>query len=377
MSEKVQLDLDLLLPDIPDEKDQCVDRLQRLGQEQKGIDQIHLDHKNGKAVLCIHYDTRYLTLSQVERMMQQTGARLSQRYQHETLHITDMDCADCASSIEHIVGRVDGVLDVVVNYPAEKLRVEYDSRKLHHAKIIKLINALGYQIEEPEKPKSAWQRHWELVLSILSGLFLLAGFVLENVFHQPLQVYLPFYLLAYGAGGYDASRHGLKAALRLKFDVDFLMVVAAIGAAVLGKWSEGALLLFLFSLGHSLEHAAMDKARRAIKALAGLTPKTARVRRDGSESEIPVENVQRGDVVILRPGERVPIDGKIIKGVSEFDESPITGESIPKLKQQGDPVFAGTINTDNAVEIEVTKLASDTTLARIIKLVEEAQTQKS
>ncbi len=377
MSEKVQLDLDILLPEIPDEKDQCVQRLQQLGQQQKGIEEVHLDYKNGKAVLCIHFDTEFLTLAQVERLMTRAGAQLTKKYNHDTMHITDMDCADCATSIEHIVQRMDGVLDVVVNYAAEKIRVEYDAEKLSRDDIIRMIRSLGYQIEEPERPKTFWQRHFELILSLLSGLFLATGYILESWIGVAEAVYFPLYVLAYLTGGYDATRHGIKAAMKLKFDIDFLMVVAAIGAAVLGNWAEGALLLFLFSLGHALEHSAMDRAREAIKALGAITPKTARVRRDGREVEIGVEELQRGDVVILRSGERVPIDGKIIRGSSELDESPITGESVPRYKEAGDTVFAGTINGEGTLEIEVTKLAKDTTLARIIQLVEEAQTQKA
>ena len=155
------------------------------------------------------------------------------------------------------------------------------------------------------------------------------------------------------------------------------MVLAALGAAVLGDFAEGALLLFLFSLGHALEHFAMERAHNAIRALAKLSPKMARVARDGKEIEIAVEQLQRGDIVIVRAGERIPIDGMIAKGRSAVDQSPITGESVPLDKVEGDAVFAGTVNGNGALEIAVTKLARDTTLARVMQMVEEAQTQKS
>jgi len=217
----------------------------------------------------------------------------------------------------------------------------------------------------------------ELILALLAGLFLALGFTGEKLFDLSPSFSLALYIMAYLAGGYDATRHALKSAMLLRFDIDFLMVVAAVGAAVLGEWPEGALLLFLFSLGHSLEHFAMDRARQAIKALGQITPKTARVRRDGSEAEMDVEELQRGYIVVVRPGERVPIDGKIIKGSSSLDESPITGESVPVEKSAGEIVFAGTVNGEGALEIEVTKLAKDTTLARVVRMVEEAQSQKS
>lgn len=373
----LQVDIPILLPEVEDERDQCVTRLQELLGQRKGIDKVHVKRENGQAQLCIHYDADFVTLSQVQRWVEQAGAQVRNRYRHAVLHITDMDCADCALSIEHVMHRRPGILDVSVNYAAEKMWVEYDTSVITYDDIVKHVQRLGYTVEKEEGPKGWIREHWELVLSLASGLFLAVGFFGEWMFGLPSSVALAFYVLAYITGGFDATRHGLKAALNLRFDIDFLMVVAAIGAAILGDWAEGALLLFLFSLGHALEHYAMDRARHAIKALGEMTPKTARVRRDGREVEMPVENVLRGDVVIVRPGERVPIDGEVIAGRSAVDQSPITGESVPVEKIPGDRVFAGTVNGEGTLEIRVTKLAKDTTLARIIQMVEEAQAQKS
>ncbi len=376
-SKRLQLDLPLLLPEVESERDQCVERLQELLHVHKGIERVHVKQDNGQAQLCVHYDPNLVTLSQVKRWAEQAGAQVRNRYRHATLRITDMDCADCALSIEHVLGRFEGIVEVSVNYAAEKMWVEYDTTHLSLEDIIKQVEALGYTVEREEKPKGWVREHWELVLSLLSGLFLAVGFFGSAFLGLPQPAARFFYALAYIAGGYDAARHGVKAALKLRLDIDFLMVVAALGAAALGEWAEGALLLFLFSLGHALEHYAMDRARHAIEALGEITPKTARVRRDGREVEVPVENLLRGDVVIVRPGERIPIDGEVINGHSSVDQSPITGESVPVEKGPGDPVFAGTVNGEGALEIRVTRLAKDTTLARIIHMVEEAQAQKS
>lgn len=221
------------------------------------------------------------------------------------------------------------------------------------------------------------QANWELVLSLVAGAFLIIGYVGETWLGLPGWMAIGLYLLAYGAGGFDATRHAVKAAINLQFDIDVLMVVAAIGAGVLGEWAEGALLLFLFSLGHALEHYAMGRARRAIQALGQLTPKTARIQRDGKERELLVAEIQRGDIAIIRSGERIPVDGVVRSGASQVDQSPITGESVPVEKAVGATVFAGTINGEGVLTVEVVKLATDTTIARILQMVEDAQTQKS
>ncbi len=374
--EKLKIELPILLPEVQDERDQCTERLIERLKVHRGVERVHIDTRNGEAVLCLHYDPNLMPLEKLRRLAEQAGAEISRQFQHETLRISGMDCADCALSIEHLLARQAGVLSVSVNYAAEKMRIEYDVNQISHSRIVHFVRQLGYEVEE-EKRKTWLQENWELLFAILAGLFLLVGYLGEKFGFLSPALVLGSYLAAYFTGGFDATRHAFKAARKLRFDIDFLMVVAAVGAAILGDWAEGALLLFLFSLGHSLEHFAMDRARNAIRALGKLTPKTARVRRDGREMEVPVEDLQRGDVVIVRPGERVPIDGKVLEGTSSMDESPITGESMPVEKSPGTEVFAGAINGEGALEIEVTRLAKDTTLARVIQLVEEAQTQKS
>ena len=206
---------------------------------------------------------------------------------------------------------------------------------------------------------------------------LLLGGWLGGLAGAPYAVSLGLYLAAYAFGGFFTVRDAAQSLWAKRFDIDTLMLVAAAGAAALGDWAEGALLLFLFSLGHALEHRAMDRARRAIEALADLTPKTALVRRDGAERRSPGEELLRGDEVIVKPGQRLPADGKVTEGNSAVDQSPVTGELVPVDKGSGDAVFAGTVNGDGVLLIEVTKLATESTLARMVRLVSDAQTQKS
>ncbi|MCF6226237.1 MAG: heavy metal translocating P-type ATPase [Xanthomonadales bacterium] len=221
------------------------------------------------------------------------------------------------------------------------------------------------------------QQRWELVLVSLAGIFLISGWLGETFFGVSANIVLVLYLLAYAAGGYDIATHALPALFKGKFDTDLLMLAAATGAAILGAWAEGAFLLFLFSLGHAGEHYALGRARNAVSALGKLMPKMAQVRRGDDIRKELVAGLQIGDVVIVRPGDRVPVDGEIITGFSAIDQSPITGESAPVEKGPGDEVFAGTINHEAALDVRVSKLAKDNTLSRVMKMVAEAQSQQS
>ncbi len=221
------------------------------------------------------------------------------------------------------------------------------------------------------------QERWELVLVGLAGIFLISGWLGETFFGLAASTALILYILAYIAGGYDIATHAIPSLFKGKFDTDLLMLAAAVGAAFLGAWIEGAFLLFLFSLGHAGEHYALGRARNAVSALGELMPKVAQVRRGNEIKEEPVAELQIGDIVIVRPGDRVPVDGEIISGFSAIDQSPITGESAPVEKSPGDDVFAGTINHEAALDVRITKLAKDNTLSRVMKMVAEAQSQQS
>ncbi|HII06861.1 MAG TPA: cadmium-translocating P-type ATPase [Methanotrichaceae archaeon] len=374
--EKLSLELSLILPEDNGQCPRCAERLGELLSRQRGIEKAHFRQEGEKTLLCLHYDPNLASLKTVKRLAGEAGSQISERYRHETLRVRGMDCTDCAASLEHILSRLSGVVDVSVNYAAERMRVEYDSAEISHKEIVRRVEWMGYEVEEGKK-EGRFRHNREILFALLAGLFLTTGFLAERSGSFSTQTVIGIYLFAYLAGGYDATRHAVKAAVHARFDIDFLMVVAALGAALVGRQAEGALLLFLFSLGHSLEHYAMGRARRAIEALGEISPKTAMVKRDGVEMELSVDELERGDVVIVRPGERIPIDGLILMGMSSVDQSPITGESLPQEKSPGDPVYAGTVNGEGSLDIKVTKLSRDSTLARVVQMVEEAQVQKS
>ncbi len=222
---------------------------------------------------------------------------------------------------------------------------------------------------------SVWRSNYELVLAAITLVALLLGWLGgEGMMNfLPGWAMITVALIAFAAGGYSGMVGAIEEAKEGKLDIDFLMIAAALGAAAIGQWKEGALLLFLFTLSGALEEFAMDRTRKAIEGLVELRPEEAVTIRDGVEMLLAVDDLIPGDVVKVKPGDRLPVDGKVTKGTSSIDQSPITGESVPVYKEIGDDVFAGTINGGGALEVSVTKLASESTLSKIITLVSEAQ----
>ena len=236
-------------------------------------------------------------------------------------------------------------------------------------------------------------KNTELYFAVLSGVTLITGFLIEKFTEVSESIPFVLYILSYIFGGYFTLKEAITKIAKGEFEIDFLMLVAAAGAAYLGEWAEGALLLFLFSLGHALENYAMGKAKKSIAALTDLAPKTALLKKDGDTVEVGIEELKVGDIIVVRPNSKISADGVIVKGNSSVDQSPITGESVPvdKLPIENpekeytsksdipaeNRVFSGTINGNNTLEIKVIKAAKDSTLNRLVTMVQEAQNQKS
>lgn len=377
MEEKtLQLDIPLLIPGLTNHQDACLERLETSLKNQRGIQRAHVERQNDPQVLCLHYNPSLTSLEQVQRIAERTGAKIANRYRHEVIPIRGVDCSDCVTVLEHSISRIDGVLDVKASYTAQKIFIEYDSKATNQAAIERRIQHLGYQIPR-EGARKWYEENRALLFSLVAGLFLLLGWLGESFFEFPYPISLGMYLLAYVLAGWDTAIHAWYALKARTFDTDILMIAAALGAAFLGEFAEGALLLFLFSLGHAMERRVLDQARNAIHALSELAPKTALVKRQGQEVEIPVDEIKLEDMVLIRPGTRIPVDGIVTKGSSAVDQSPITGESNPVDKAISEEVFAGSVNGPGVLEIQVTRLAKDSTLARITKMIEQAQAQKS
>ncbi len=386
----LQLDLPLLLPDVSDSGDGCIRRLETLLLDKIGIEQAHLvPPKGGPARLCLHYDPDVVPLAQVERYAQAAGVHITDRYGHAILPLRAIDSEDAGQDIEANLRGLNGVLAASVSLPAQLARVEFDRTVTSEPALAAALETLGYRPATvpvsavtgrgPATIPAWYQQNQELSLSLIAGALLFVAWVGEHWLGLPRQAAIALYLVSYAFGAWDLLHHTLHHLRqgRFSFNIDLLMLLAAAGAAFLGDWAEGAFLLFLFSLAHALEHYALDRARSAILALADLAPPMARVRRGGNEVEVPVEQVIPGDLVIVRPGERIPVDGDVQSGLSAVDQAPVTGESVPVAKSPGDKVFAGTVNGDGAIEVVTTAAVGDRTLDRVIALVEEAQTQKA
>ena len=232
----------------------------------------------------------------------------------------------------------------------------------------------------------------ELYFAILSGLFFFIGLLLDKVFATSEWIYLASYILAYFFGGFYTTLEAFEKIRKGEFEIDFLMIAAAIGAAYIGSWGEGALLLFLFSLGHALESYAMNKAKKSIEALGNLSPKTALIKKGHELVEVSLEELKLQDIIVVKPNAKIAADGVIVSGHSSINQASITGESIPVDKtaiahtknlpdfeeiDKQHVVYTGTINGDNAIEVQVLKLNEDSTISRLIQMVSEAETQKS
>lgn len=284
---------------------------------------------------------------------------------------------DCAARLERAVAALPGVARAVLNHATARLTVEgaFDPKTVirealqHDGVVARLEGA-------PAAPAAGWLDRLPEIRMGTAGLLILGGWILERIAHTP-EAAVPLFAAAILIGGYATIRRGLRALARLRFDMNGMMTGAVAGAVLIGQWEEGAVVAFLYAVSNWLEGYTMDRARRSIRALMDLAPREARVRRNGTEAVIPVGEIRPGDLLLIRPGEKLASDGIVAAGSSVVNQAPITGESVPVDKAPGNPVYAGTLNGHGALEITVTRRVEDTTLARIIHLVEEAQAQRA
>ncbi len=424
---KIQIKIPLILPEVPDEKDQCVDNLIHQLQDKDGLEKVHVadETDNGVPQLCFHYDPEVISIDRIQKLAEQTGAEITEKFGHKLIEVEGIRHTRHARNIERNLRNKAGILEASVS-GSGMVRLEFDTTKIDEAEILKSLRKEGLDIPDTQvsaerflqqasksEPRETQEKEYdhkegedhdhshggifgkntELIFSIICGALLGIGFGLSFVEAVPSWVSLALYIGAYLFGGFYTAKEAVETVSKGGFEIDFLMLVAAIGAAILGEWVEGALLLFLFSMGHALEHYAMNKARKSIADLAELAPKTALLKKNGKTEEVGIEELSLGDIIVVKPNSKISADGVVVDGRSSVNQAPITGESVPVDKEPVDDpnkdwsqekdikdknrAFSGTINGNNTLEIKVIKVAKDSTLSRLVKLVNEAQTQKS
>ena len=294
-----------------------------------------------------------------------------------TLQIEGMECGCEATLIERKIRALAGVRSHEINPITNQLRVSYDPGSATIQDIIRSVSETGMKasLQKGQGRRSTWWREKQQLALYGCGLLALIAFVSGKLGASPL-VANGLYVLSVLTGVYYPARKALIALVNLTPTIHLLMLIGSGGAMLLGLWGEAAVLIFVYSLGDVLESYAVDKARGAIRSLTELMPREALVRTETGEVMRPIEQIAVGDVVVVRPGERIPVDGRVVRGSSYVDQAAVTGEPIPVLREAGGDVFAGTINQNGSLEVEVGKPASETMLSKIIYSVEEAQAKK-
>ena len=448
-------DLNLALPKAPT-CESCIRRLSEALQERPGVRSAQRSPEGDK--LLVEYDPDAISPEDLDAAVEIAGGAVTRRYRHERLTLTEMDCPECARTIEAALANLPGVISAHVEFAIEQLDLSYDTERIDRSQIITRIRELGYDVAEAQPTVLRFRLEgldclecvpgvegvvesipgvsdaeinfaagtmtvsvegttdlateishavaaagytarletgavergpsrrgfWDFMLRQRRGrrtLASAAAFALgaaAGFLPVPGVVSILFYAVAVVAGGFDVARSAISALRTTRnIDMNLLMTIAVIGAALIGEWSEAAAVILLFSLGNTLEAYTLDRTRDSVRALIELAPQEARLLRDGHEETVRVEALQVGDLVRVRPGERIPADGEVVEGSSAVDQAPITGEAAPVDKTPGDAVYAGTLNGHGVLTVRVTEPPSDSTLARLVRLVEQAQAQRA
>ncbi|MEF8973469.1 MAG: copper ion binding protein, partial [Haloarcula sp.] len=381
----------------------CAGKVESSVRELAGIEAVDPQVATGR--LTVEYDEAETDVDAIAARVEAAGYTVADDG-GETLRfsVPEMDCASCAGKVESALGKVDGLRAVETRPTTGTAVVTYDRNATTEGDIVAAIESAGYEVTETtgehetatgqtDENGSLWTSSRALKTWV-SGVFVAFGLLFEfllpganaqvgSVFGSALHVADSLFLIGVATGGQEILRGGYYSLKNRNLDIDLLMSIAILGALTASLafgealYFEAATLAFLFSVAELLERYSMDRARNSLEELMDLSPDEATVKRDGAEAVVPVEDVQVGDVVVIRPGEKIPMDGEVTDGTSAVNQAPITGESVPVDKTEGDEVYAGTINEEGYLEVRVTAAASDNTLSRIVQMVEDAQSNKT
>jgi len=359
----------------------CASRLEDALADVPGIRSARVSFAS--SALNVEYEARDGVREALVARIRDMGYRVA-RGERWIFQLDGLDCADCAVRLETSIAGVPGVTSAQVNFAAARLAVLGNGEPGLMETLRRRAGEHGVTLLQegaPEVSGRAWwvflRKHRREALTALSGLCITLGFGF-SLMGLPTALSQGLYTLSILLGGFYVIRSGLASLLLARSaDMNLLMTVASVGAMAIGEWEEGAIAMFLFSLGNALEARSVDRARGAIRSLMTLSPQETTRLAGEKEERIPISKLEAGDLIRVRPGERIPTDGVVVDGASAVDQALITGESIPVDKVGGDEVFAGTLNGTNGLVIRATRGPRDNTLARIIRMVEEAQAQKA
>ncbi|MDO6179176.1 heavy metal translocating P-type ATPase [Lactococcus lactis] len=303
---------------------------------------------------------------------------MSEKMTEKTYRIEGLSCTNCAGKFEKNVKQLPGVTSATVNFGASKISVEGQTtiEELEEAGSFEnLIIRDDQENDEQVRSKESFiKRNIALIISL--G-FILVAVISQLSLGEDHLLTKALYILAIIIGGFDLFKEGFSDLIKLDFSMESLMTIAIIGAAFIGEWAEGSIVVILFAISEALERFSMDKARQSIRSLMDIAPKEALIRRNNVEQLVSVDKIDIDDIMIIKPGQKIAMDGLVINGHSSVNQAAITGESVPVEKQLDDEVFAGTLNEEGVLEVKVTKKVTDTTIAKIIHLVEEAQGERA
>ena len=303
---------------------------------------------------------------------------MREKMTEKTYRIEGLSCTNCAGKFEKNVKQLPGVTSATVNFGASKISVEGQTtiEELEEAGAFEnLIIRDDQENDEQVRSKESFiKRNIALIISL--G-FILVAVISQLSLGEDHLLTKALYILAIIIGGFDLFKEGFSDLIKLDFSMESLMTIAIIGAAFIGEWAEGSIVVILFAISEALERFSMDKARQSIRSLMDIAPKEALIRRNNVEQLVSVDKIDIDDIMIIKPGQKIAMDGLVINGHSSVNQAAITGESVPVEKQLDDEVFAGTLNEEGVLEVKVTKKVTDTTIAKIIHLVEEAQGERA
>ncbi len=353
----------------------CTDCAEKLSASLKaipGVEQVDLNFATG--VLAVEHRGE---MKKILKAIDAAGYRASlEGVRADEFEIQGLDCYDCAVKLEKYIAGMPGVSSARMNFAAAILTVEHNSDP---AKIGKAISGMGYTyklLSNGRTEEPFLRKHRRIVSAAVSGVGLAAGMA-ASFLGFPWYVPIFAFAFAIAAGGFYIFRSALYSAKALTPDMNLLMTIAVAGAILISQWEEAAAVIFLFSVGYALQSYTLDRTRNSIKSLVSLTPGEASVMRDNIEVRVPARDIRPGEIMVIRPGERIALDGTVTAGTSTVNQAPITGESLPEAKMRGSQVYAGTLNEHGTLEVRVTSTYEDNTLSRIVHMVEEAQGRKA